>query len=136
MALSRYFIYPFVLAAALTVGLTAARADDTKPDTTPAVPAEPDRSKDKPLPEVFDKANPENIDDLKVVEKHVKEILGKVLPATVCVQVGASSGSGVIVHPGHFYDAEDEPMLVVSLIVEPERFATGIDAIESLIAGR
>ena len=45
----------------------------------------------------FDKANPENIDDLKAVEAHVKEVLKKVIPATVCVQVGGASGSGVIV---------------------------------------
>jgi serine protease Do len=95
MKLSRSSLYPLVLAVLLAVGL-AARADEPKPELPPA-PAGPDRSKDKPLPEVFDKANPENIDDLKAIEKHVKGILEKVIPATVCVQVDGSSGSGVIV---------------------------------------
>ncbi|MBI1795780.1 MAG: pyridoxal phosphate-dependent aminotransferase, partial [Candidatus Eisenbacteria bacterium] len=36
---------------------------------------------------------------------------------------------GVVAHPGHFYDAADEPLLVVSLIVEPDRFAAGLDVI-------
>jgi serine protease Do len=91
----RSSFYPLAFAALLMLGL-AARADEAKSEVPPA-PAEPDRSKDKPLPEAFDKANPENIDDLKTIEKHVKGILEKVLPATVCVQLGGSSGSGVIV---------------------------------------
>jgi serine protease Do len=95
MTLSRSSVYPLALALLLVIGLTA-RADEPKPDL-PQAPAEPDRSKDKPLPEVFDKANPESIEDLKAIEKQVKHVLEKVLPATVCVQVGGSSGSGVIV---------------------------------------
>lgn len=39
---------------------------------------------------------------------------------------------GVMVHPGQFYDCEDEALLVVSLIVPPEAFARGLAAIEAL----
>jgi serine protease Do len=95
MTLSRSSLYPLALTLFLVAGL-AARADDAKPEPPPA-PAEPDKSKDKPLPEAFTKANPESVDDLKAIEGHVKEVLKKVIPATVCVQVGGASGSGVIV---------------------------------------
>src|SRR5207248_3919802 len=64
---------------------------------TLTVPIAADRSKDKPLPAVFSKANPENVADLKAVQEHVKEVVARVLPATVCIRVGGSSGSGVIV---------------------------------------
>ena len=41
---------------------------------------------------------------------------------------------GVVVHPGHFYSFDEEPRLVVSLIVEPRVFAEGLARMESLIA--
>ncbi len=41
---------------------------------------------------------------------------------------------GVVTHPGHFYDMEDEAHLVVSLIVEPDVFSAGLDVIEGLVA--
>ena len=43
-------------------------------------------------------------------------------------------GRGVVVHPGHFYDLEREPFLVVSLIVEPAVFDAGMSGLESLLA--
>ena len=39
----------------------------------------------------------------------------------------------VIVHPGHFYDFESGPHLVLSLIVEPEVFARGLERLEALL---
>src|SRR6185503_8413041 len=39
---------------------------------------------------------------------------------------------GVVVHPGQFYDFEDEAFLVVSLIVEPEVFAAGLREVTTL----
>ncbi|MBI1799322.1 MAG: pyridoxal phosphate-dependent aminotransferase, partial [Candidatus Eisenbacteria bacterium] len=41
---------------------------------------------------------------------------------------------GVAAHPGHFYDIEKEAFLVVSLIVEPALFATGMNRLEALLA--
>ncbi|HKQ57580.1 MAG TPA: pyridoxal phosphate-dependent aminotransferase [Candidatus Eisenbacteria bacterium] len=38
----------------------------------------------------------------------------------------------VVVHPGAFYDFEDEPYLVLSLIVAPGVFATGLERIAAL----
>ena len=40
----------------------------------------------------------------------------------------------VVVHPGHFYDFADEGYLVLSLIPEPERFATGLARIGEFAA--
>ena len=42
---------------------------------------------------------------------------------------------GVAVHPGHFYDLEGGEFLAVSLIVEPEVLAMGLDALAALLAG-
>jgi aspartate/methionine/tyrosine aminotransferase len=41
---------------------------------------------------------------------------------------------GVVVHPGHFYDIEDEAHLVLSLIVVPRTFDAGLAVIEALAA--
>ena len=39
----------------------------------------------------------------------------------------------VVVHPGHFYDIPGEAHLVVSLIVEPARFAEGLERLEQAL---
>src|SRR5262245_15499777 len=88
----RPVLVPIALVAAVRVGL--ARAGD--PMATVPAPALSDRSKDRPLPAAFAKPQPETLDDLKAIEKHVQEVLAKVIPCTVGLRVGAS-GSGVIV---------------------------------------
>ena len=40
----------------------------------------------------------------------------------------------VIVHPGHFYDFDSEPFLVMSLIVEPGTLDRGLARLEELVA--
>ena len=40
----------------------------------------------------------------------------------------------VVVHPGHFYDFEDDGHLVVSLIVRPETFEVGMERLVDLVA--
>jgi alanine-synthesizing transaminase len=37
----------------------------------------------------------------------------------------------VLVHPGYFYDFEEESCLVISLLTRPDRFMTGIDRLVS-----
>lgn len=49
------------------------------------------------IPKVFDKAVPESVDDLKEIQSHVKQLLPKLVPATVGLRIGGSSGSGVII---------------------------------------
>ena len=39
----------------------------------------------------------------------------------------------VIVHPGYLYDFDEDPIIVVSLIVEPSSFTQGIDRLEELL---
>ena len=48
-------------------------------------------------PAAVTKPTPESIAELKAFQDQTKAILDKVLPATVCLQVGGASGSGVIV---------------------------------------
>jgi alanine-synthesizing transaminase len=40
---------------------------------------------------------------------------------------------GVIVHPGHFYDFNFGPVIVVSLIAQPGAFSRGLEKLESLL---
>src|SRR5260221_10596206 len=45
----------------------------------------------------LEKSAPETIDDLKAIQQQVKEVLKKVIPCTVGLQVGGAAGSGVII---------------------------------------
>ncbi|MGE3809262.1 MAG: S1C family serine protease [Gemmataceae bacterium] len=53
----------------------------------------PLRAEDKPS---FDKT-PESLEELKAIQKQVRAVLDKIVPATVGVRVGPGQGSGVIV---------------------------------------
>jgi serine protease Do len=79
---------PFLVLAFL-VGGAALRADDPKPADKTELQS--------PLPAALTKLAPENIDDLKAIQKQVRVVLDKVLPCTVGVQIGSAQGSGVIV---------------------------------------
>src|SRR5436190_12153210 len=57
----------------------------------------PEKSESQALPAALDKAVPESVADLKAIQKHVKTVLARVLPATVNVQIGPGQGSGVII---------------------------------------
>jgi serine protease Do len=55
-------------------------------------------SKSIPVPPaVVAKPQPESVDDLKAFQKQVREVIDKVIPTTVCLQVGGATGSGVLV---------------------------------------
>lgn len=49
------------------------------------------------LPAVFRKPTPMSVEDLKIVERHVKSILPRLSRAVVAVQLGEATGSGVVV---------------------------------------
>jgi serine protease Do len=49
------------------------------------------------LPAALLKPVPENVEDLKAIQAHVKAVVEKVMPAVVNVRIGNSQGSGVIV---------------------------------------
>ena len=58
------------------------------------------------LPAAFDKPVPESVRDLRDIEKHVQKLIDKTLPATVCLRIGQSQGSGVIINKeGHILTA-------------------------------
>lgn len=49
------------------------------------------------LPQVFRKTTPTSVDDLKAIEKHVKALIPRLSRATVAVQIGSATGSGVVI---------------------------------------
>ena len=49
------------------------------------------------LPEVFKKPVPENLEELKAIQKQTVLVVEKVMPAVVGIQMGPGQGSGVIV---------------------------------------
>src|SRR3954447_21712231 len=96
MKVCRFLFSALVLGSLITF-TASIRADDLTTVTENSSP--PELSKAPPLPAVFSKAQPETIDDLKAIEKQVKEVVAKVLPCTVCIRAGAASGSGVLISP-------------------------------------
>ena len=44
--------------------------------------------------------------------------------------------TGVLVHPGYFFDFEREAFLIVSLLPEPEVFAAGVAAMFERLGAR
>jgi len=99
----------------LSVGLAVAEP------TTRNIPAPP---------AAVTKALPESIDDLKALQKQVREVVDKVIPCTVCLQVGGASGSGVIVSEdgliltaGH---VSGEPGRKITVILPDGRRVEGI----------
>jgi serine protease Do len=101
-----------VLLALLSVSPLWAR--DSKPSDKTA-PADKPAAKALVVPAVFDKAAPENVDDLRAIEQHVKKVLEKVTPATVGLRIGAAAGSGVII------DAEGHVLTAGHVSGEPGR---------------
>lgn len=49
------------------------------------------------LPPVFLKKAPESVAELKAIQEQVEKVVVRVMPAVVCVRIGGSVGSGVIV---------------------------------------
>jgi serine protease Do len=103
--LIRFFVLSF-----LSVSALSARADIKKPDPAPA---------NKSVP-ALEKPEPETVDDLRAIQQRVKEVLKKVMPSTVGLQVGGASGSGVIIDKeGHILTAAhvsgpaDRPVTII-----------------------
>jgi len=94
---SSIFLRPFavVLSTFVLAGLLAGRtaADEKSAETKVQVPA-------------LEKPAPENVEDLRAIQQQVKEVLKKVVPATVGIRAGGASGSGVIIDKeGHVLTA-------------------------------
>jgi serine protease Do len=95
MKLLRFLLVALIVFLTSPPLLQAIQASDDSAVTS--IPLLPEKAKSPPLPEVFSKPQPENLEDLKAIEKQVKEVVAKVLPCTVCLRVGGASGSGVII---------------------------------------
>jgi serine protease Do len=87
----RAWLATLLLVVPVSVGLA-----DTKPQEPPKFPELNPRAEEA-LPAVFSRANPETVEELKAIEDHVAKVVKKVMPSVVCVQIGAVSGSGVII---------------------------------------
>jgi serine protease Do len=61
------------------------------------VPPRPAPGNRKELPAVFSKPAPASLADLKALEQRVRELVSKVSPAVVAVEIGHGSGSGVLI---------------------------------------
>jgi len=72
-----------VLGAALAAGVAAADP------VTKAIP--------EPPPAAAKNDRPVSVEELKAIQAQVRAVTDQVIPATVCLQVGSASGSGVIV---------------------------------------
>lgn len=59
--------------------------------------AAPKLSEVRVIPDVFRKVGPQGLEDLRVMERHVKGLLPRVSPAVVAVVMEGSTGSGVVV---------------------------------------
>jgi serine protease Do len=116
MKLLRPRLFHLILAVSVLAGPSFAHGDEGK-STAPPVP---NKAQDKPLPAAFSKTNPESIDDLKAIENHIKEVVKKLLPCTVCIQA-RGSGSGVIVSEdglvltaGHVSSKPRQPITIIT----------------------
>lgn len=90
--LSRLCIYSALLAWMGVAGSIGADGPKQRPVTI--------------VPKVFDKEAPESLEDLRAIERHVREVLAKVTACTVGIRMGPSFGSGVIISKdGHVLTA-------------------------------
>jgi serine protease Do len=72
------------------------------------------------LPAAFKRSGPESVADLKAIQDHVAKVVEQVSPAVVCVRVGSSTGSGVIVSKdgyiltaGHVSGKPDRDVVII-----------------------
>lgn len=75
---------------------------------------------DTSAPAVFEKSQPENLQELKEIQKHVQELTKKLIPCTVGLQIGNASGSGVIIDKeghvltaGHVSGKPGQPVTII-----------------------
>jgi serine protease Do len=91
------------LALAFLVVTSQAAAPFPRPDKKKGQPA---ITKSIKVPAVFDKTAPESVEDLQAIQDHIKKVIKLVTPAVVGIQIGGSSGSGVIIDAeGHVLTA-------------------------------
>lgn len=80
---SRGLVWPAILSAVISLSTAAA--------------AEPHRSSQKSVSDIFTGGSPDSVADLKAMQTHQQQVARTVAAATVAVRVGPAQGSGVIV---------------------------------------
>jgi serine protease Do len=95
--MARSFLWRWLWAPLALVLALPLAADEPTPNKEEAKPDEPATSAVATTVSVFDKEAPESLEDLKAIQDRVQELIGKVTPCTVGVQIGGAQGSGVIV---------------------------------------
>jgi serine protease Do len=78
---------------------SAQKSIDASTNKTQSLPPAPKplRVRRTSLPPAFDRPTPTSLRGLKTMEQHFKELVDRVSPAVVCVQVGLGAGSGVVI---------------------------------------
>ena len=71
------------------------------PEALPALPKSPPVARED-LPRALRKDVPSSLDDLKVIEAHVRELAARVSPSVVAVSVNGATGSGVVISEDGF----------------------------------
>jgi serine protease Do len=127
---ARVFLVAWVIFALISVRTTFA-GETTAPAQTKSskagakgeiglwtVPPRPTPVSRKDLPAAFSKPAPTSVADLKSIEQRVKDLIPKISPAVVAVEIGHGSGSGVIITSdglvltaGHVCGAPDREVL-------------------------
>ncbi len=113
-----------VLALALGWGSVISAQDSSPRPPEPPLPVLeiPPRPPEPPLPvdAVFAKSGPSSVDDLRLIQNHVRELAKKVVAATVGLRIGGAQGSGVIISDdgyvltaGHVSGAPKRNVLVI-----------------------
>lgn len=82
----RGWAWPLMLAASLSSALVPAGSADERESPIPVA-----------LTRVFPNGTPETLEDLRLMDAYQQDLVRKVSPATVGLQIGATQGSGVIV---------------------------------------
>ena len=65
-------------------------------------PPKPSAVRRDSLPSALRKPSPTSVDDLRAMEKHMRELIAKVSPAVVAVRVHNATGSGVVISQSGF----------------------------------
>jgi serine protease Do len=83
----------------IAAAVVTTRADDSSSSMAATVPTLPRAAPGsrKELPDALKKAVPVSISDLRTIQDHVTALVPKVSPAVVAVEIGFSSGSGVVI---------------------------------------
>jgi len=80
-----------VIAALVAVAIPASAQEAASGDLQTEIPLSPQAAR------VLEQKLPKSVDDLKAIESQVRQVVERVLPATVNIRIGSSQGSGVIV---------------------------------------